>query len=1453
MLRVNYRYISALLSGISYFWLTGTTSAALLNLPDVPLLVDGDKTALVQLVVQRDNNLFFEAYPTYEDINSDGVLDTHYKPQEIDYFGYFEPDFCYSHDNDQFKASSFATNKKCLSDASSWSGDFLNYMTMTRMDIMSGALYGGQRIIDTSTQTVLRRAFVPWDIHTWGIEYISESENGYKISDYSSLNEPESGKRHLLATNNSVTFDDIPYLRIRENSDNELSSWVDIEGEQGVGAADFNLPIDVEVCADGFLESVCRQYPNGNYKPVGLLHAYGENNSMYFSLLTGSYENNQQGGVLRKSMSSFTDEVNSDTGQFTSIDGIVKTLDAIEIPNTFNNPPDIYYQDCTIRSRTYQNGECKSWGNPIAEMMYEGMRYLSGAESPTGMFYDDAVTSTSQDTSLGLPAATWDNPYSPNQPYDQCSSAYQLVISDSSPTFDGDQLPGSNFSTFTDSALGALHVGNLADFISDNEAGLPGLKFIGESNGISDRAPTVKMVTTFDTIRGISPDGSHRQGSYYAPSVSYFGHQNDLQADVPGDQTVSNFILSLGSPIPTIEVDVDGSTVSFAPFSKSVGTEAGGTSSAFNYTLTNPIVGFIVEDYSSGSGSILVNYEAAEHGEDNDMDATVRYEYEVANGEVEMTVTSVSAAATTLQHLGYVVSGTTSDGVYLVVRDADVAAGRDIDDELDVPPGEIAGSANWNDGEDLPLVSTISFTPTSIPAAQTLESPLWYAAKWGGFEDTNDDGIPQQSEWDSDGDGDPDNYFEVSEPSRLLETLGNVFSSISVANGNVAAVSVTGSSLSNDSQIYESSFQTGTWYGTLTSRGINTDGTLDDNIDWDVNIALTEQITNDTRTILTYKPSTESGIAFRWPAISSSPTVNELDPEQISALSMNPVTDESDSLGGSRLDYLRGNTVTAFRQRARPLGDIVNSAAQLVGPPSAFYPDDWGEDEPESDSPYSEFAIDNAQRQRVVYVGANDGMLHAFDAGELDDGSYDTGEGSEIFAYVPAKVIDKLPELTDPDYTHEFYVDATPTVADVFIEDEWKSVLVGGLGRGGQGIYALDITDVDSVSEEEPGATVLWEFTDEDDAHLGYTYTSPLITRMHDGSWAAVFGSGYNALEDDGYKASDGLAAIFIVDIASGDLIRKLYSSDGSLANPNGINAPTAVDLDNDNIVDVIYAGDLHGAITKYDVTSSDPDEWSRIGGKLFSTVPRDEAQTGSFSMPVTSRIAVGSHPRGDGIMLYFASGQYLEPSDLSNNGDLHRFYGLWDEDPTEISDLTTEFLQNRLLEQTITAEKTVTFDTDGDDIADSSASIRESSQHEIDWDTDSGWYIDLEYNNSSTGERVIANPSLREGRVVFGTYIPTGNECVPDSSGWLMILDAASGAMPVTSIDLNGDSAFATPGETISGVRTLNNPFAAPTIVATNNEDVILTSDPDGGGTTGTLLDSIGLRGRTSWRELDP
>ena len=191
-----------------------------------PLFLNGEVPPLVMLVMERDHKLYYEAYNDASDLNGDGVLDVGYNPA-IDYYGYFDSYKCYDYSsaNSRFEPVATTSNKKC---SGHWSGDFLNYLTMSRMDCLRKVLYGGYRSTDTDTETVLQRAYIPQDAHSWGKEYESIARDGYDIREYTPLALPAAGTRHLFA---STTLSDNgnPLLRVLDNSSYRIWEWVSIE------------------------------------------------------------------------------------------------------------------------------------------------------------------------------------------------------------------------------------------------------------------------------------------------------------------------------------------------------------------------------------------------------------------------------------------------------------------------------------------------------------------------------------------------------------------------------------------------------------------------------------------------------------------------------------------------------------------------------------------------------------------------------------------------------------------------------------------------------------------------------------------------------------------------------------------------------------------------------------------------------------------------------------------------------------------------------------------------------------------------------------------------------------------------------------------------------------------------------------------------------------------------
>ncbi|HFC53996.1 MAG TPA: hypothetical protein ENJ43_06145 [Gammaproteobacteria bacterium] len=658
-------------------------------------------------------------------------------------------------------------------------------------------------------------------------------------------------------------------------------------------------------------------------------------------------------------------------------------------------------------------------------------------------------------------------------------------------------------------------------------------------------------------------------------------------------------------------------------------------------------------------------------------------------------------------------------------------------------------------------------------------------------------------------------FISAQNPQQLLEGLSKALpDNIALRTSSASSVALSTGNISSESHVYQAIFNSEDWSGQLLSFPINSDATQSDfgeldtsgtgpkGSEWDASDKIPSY---NSRVIVTWDGS--SGVPFRWGSLTSA---------QQSALGSEAV-----------LDYLRGDHSQeernggTFRNRSSRLGDIVNSDPVFVGSAAYRYQMDG----------YADFQNSKANRTEMIYVGANDGMLHGFDA----------KWGTELFAYVPSKVYDNLASLTDPDYAHRYFVDGSPTVSDVYFDGSWHTVLAGGLNKGGKGIYLLDITDPDAFSSESAASDlVLWEFTDDDDPDLGYTYGKPTIARMHNDRWAVIFGNGYN-------NSGSGRSVLYIAFIdksSSGWVLGsdyiKLDTRDGWSANPNGLASPAPVDIDGDNRVDYIYAGDLHGSLWRFDVNSSDPGDWSvaTLGEAgptpLFTTKLEDGAGN---RQPITVQPEVGRTPFGNGLMIYFGTGRFLEQADVSNASRQQSFYAILDRNVrvTSVDQLT----EQEVLGEYTHSSGTVTRVT--------SNYVMESNKY--------GWYLDL----PGAGERVVSSPQLRGGRIIFNTVISADNPCISGGSSWLMELDAYHGARLNSSpFDLNKDSSFDTDDmvevnsepTAVSG-RKFDAIINSPSIASYGGGDKKYSSDSN--GNVEVITSSSGLRAdiRKSWRQL--
>ncbi|WP_025564864.1 PilC/PilY family type IV pilus protein [Psychromonas sp. SP041] len=1402
-----------------------------LDLATKPLYTGTTEAPMMMLVMGRDHTLFYEAYNDASDLDGDGELDTKFKPR-YSYEGYFDPAKCYQYSESKsiFEPKVIATtdDKICITNSEYWSGNFLNYLTMTRMDVLRKVLYGGTRITDTLSDTVLERVFIPQDAHSWAKAYTSESVDGYDIRDYSPYELPNSNiKQHFFASVTYTSYDSPPSLQVIENAENVNNdsdwgvwNWASTErpvlnldkdkknnGDQSslydlhfTGDVDTdNYTVRVEVCVTGLLESNCKAYDNNNYKPTGLLHDYGEKDQMLFGLLTGSYNKNLSGGVLRETAKEFSKEINSTTGQFSSSDsGIVATINKLKIygfnytQGSSNN--NYKYQDnCGfITTRSFNEGECVSWGNPVGEMLYESMRYYAGESFASSSY----AASGDEDEELGLPAPTWDDPYDGRG---TCARPNVLLISDINPSFDSDQLPGA-YSSFSKSYNGSVlktdegdnfSITTLLNTISSTEGKTSGQYFIGQSKDVNDGAPTVKTINGLASIRGLAPAEPTKQGSYSSAAVAYYGINNDINKSKPEEQNVTTMVVALASNLPEINVDVDGETITIVPFAKSVG---GGSISKSNgdFQPTNTIVDWYVESITPTKGIFQINFEDVEQGGDHDMDMIVKYTYEVINNAcltynsngscatvgkgVQVSLDSTYAGGGVDQHAGYIISGTTNDGVYLEVRDQ---SGREVEYYLDTPiesiyknreqiKADLIGTTSTIDETLLGLNSTRTFIPNSSDAAEFLPSPLWYAAKWGGFNDSNDNGKPDlSSEWDINSDGNPDNYFPVTNAGELKDQIAAAFDL--AYDGLLTGSSPVYSSnlLTTGTLAYKSSFEEKNWNGDVTAYTVNSNGQFSTSNTWSAADQLDAMDPDDrhifTRSIdgnvfeFTKPQSSSSLIGF---VLSSATSLLDilttpLSESQLAGLLGSTLTSASyvDKAAyiQNAVSYIRGDrdneTTTlgdGFRERTSLLGDIVNSTPYYVSS-----------------------AKGHSIGTEIVAFAANDGMVHIVDA----------NNGKELVAYIPSTVYETLGKIIDNAYIHEYSVDGglnaysdKNDLVDISFDgvttEVSRTTLVGRLGLGVKGLYAIDVSN---VSKTNPTADMMrWEITTDTSGFedIGYSVSAPTLVTLANNKASVVFANGYNSTDNDG--------AIYIADLKDGSLIKKL--SVGAQTDPTGLDRPNAlaqpllIDNNSDGIADYIYAGDLFGNMWVFDISSDDPNDWGikKIGGApLFTAISPTLNGVEYRSQSITTRPTVVRHPDGVGVLVAFGTGKYVESHDISTTDQATQsFYVIEDKLGTSSVNATRNSSGfSNLQKQSILKE---------------SSTNRLLSSHPLNWNEISGFYIDLvnteDGNIENHGERQVVGSTVLGNKISFVTLIPGIDPCVAGGTGWYMELDLYTG-----------------------------------------------------------------------------
>lgn len=1445
-LALSVGFLPALWSGMAQANLSGAemgtyTSTPILTVESVP--------PLVMLAMSMDHQYFIKAYNDYTDLDKDGTVERTYL-DSFEYYGYFHSDLCYSYDSTdlRFKPVGLVdTPRESESDTTydhyctrtgtgatdtAWSGNFLNWATMTRMDVVRKILYGGARSTDTATLTVLERANLPGDAHSFAKYYNgadlakltpydttrTDSANGGDGDGIDDTNEGVTMCNITYATGGSShSLTAPPMMRVaagnfslwaanerrqcsfsdefgnQSNSNDSAQSGIFASTRDPGAAAILAAPggsrnhnVRVEVCAHSLNPSQnlenCTAY-GANRKPEGLLQKYGLDGQMQFGMVTGSKGDNLSGGRLKKRMATMNDEINTSDGTFktlsSSTPGIIKSLNAIRIygygydDGTYLSGGDGGVENCNFQlTEISTEGRCASWGNPMSEIYLESLRYFaSTTRSPTTAFNNGGA-----DTGY-IPGfvddTDWDAPVTEDN---SCAALNAIIFNASVSSYDDDQTDPDFTTTSAKGLTKAIGAASGEDLEGKNF-------FVGRSGAAVNEFCTSKTIdgtNGLGDVYGLCPEAPTVRGSYHMAGLAHYAHTEDLMPDLPEKQTVKTFAVSLATATPIIEVPVSGGkTVRILPAYR---LRKGGNNT--NEALNNPandgggaLVDFkivrphtevsatnnAVPEAGTGvfSGLFYVNWEDSEQGGDYDQDMwgmiEYRYDSNAANNQLRITTTAVTESTGIAQLFGFITSGTTTDGfhAYSGIEGANYTDPTGVRGCTNCRPISGDGGSTGQFG-----AQSADFTISTTNSAELLESPLYYAAKWGGFDDTNDNKIPDEdAEWDGDGDGVPDTFFFVTDPGDLESSLREIFDTIleRVSSGTAAAV------VANEQQGNGALFQalydpeksdgagnTARWIGTLHALFVDKfgliredgdgDGQIDDfatdqvvKLEFDESVPPSERRTKvvryepiaddpgtpdqegpdpnrpDPSDSSQFTPSApvdlfgEDGLKTVWNARER---LSELDETSItSQRSYDDPADEGrhiltwlddgdnivgtgevvaferDSIDADNfwwldtesandakalVDWVRGKQtgLNQFRKRTvdydgssgprdveiMRLGDIIHSTPVSVAAPSATF------DQFALDTSYAEFRAQYQNRRQVVYVGANDGMIHAFNAGffnadelkfELsleDSGATEHPLGAELWAYVPKNLLPHLQWLARQDYSHVYYMDLPIRVFDVRIFDDddthpngWGTILVAGMRFGGGNDNSGISVDVDADGDGDndiktKSAYVVLDVTDPEQApkviaeisppNAQFTTSVPQVVglgtpegKTGPNKWYLVFGTGPTNLASATYESyGDPLqnANVFVYDLAA-----MLSASDED--DNNGL--LRTLDIPQEDV----FVGDI--VSTDFDIDMKDEALYfGTVGAPVAGDTDPDDVEQGSLY-----RVLISENPTVSG------------------------------------------------------------------------------------------------------------------------------------------------------------------------------------------------------------------------------
>ncbi len=918
----------------------------------------------------------------------------------------------------------------------------------------------------------------------------------------------------------------------------------------------------------------------------------------------------------------------------------------------------------------------------------------------------------------------------------------------------------------------------------------------------------------YSKLYGVNPSGSTPLRKALADAGRYFAHKQPTGSVFIGDPMEyacqQNFELlttdGYWNETSSTVKELDGTTtmgnhdnVDSGASKRGDGAYDGAVSGASN-TLADAALYYYKTDLRD---SALGNCTGATGGD-------------VCNNIVPMTIKDTDAGLAGTQHMTTFSLGL-ADGLMTYQSNYENAS-----------TGDFAKIKNASTGCAFSGASTCNW-PLPVADSQTALDDLWHAA-------VNGRGT----------------YYNARDPGSLSTGLSSALTGINVRQAAAAASATSSPNITQtDRSIYSSTYRTTKWDGEMTARLIDpVTGLVEPAIIWSAQTQLDTLVHNDvtssikSRHIYTFDSTDANGNLLKDFLYGSlTPTEQAYFDNKCAFALLSQCTTAtltaSEILSGNSglnlLHYLRGSqaleTSGVYRSRDHFLGDTVNAKPAYVKYPQYSF----------NDAGYATFKADHiaTNRQGVLYIGSNDGMLHAFNS--------DTG--AEMWSYVPKIVMPNLYKLAERNYAtlHQYYVDGSPETMDVYDATlgAWRTILVGGLGLGGRGYYALDVTD-------PLNPIALWEICSDStlcgisDVDMGYSYGNPVIVkRSSDQKWVVLVSSGYNNV-----SPGNGEGTLFVLDAITGAILTKTSTLSGSTTTPSGLAklSPYVDSLATDNTTRFVYGGDLNGDVWRFDLGA--------VGSGASPTIAKIASlkdDTGA-AQPITTRPELGDPMSNVSNSLggtgnpgiFVATGRYLGTSDRSNV-QVQSVYGIKDDlSKTGATSPTAYYGNPRTYAGTRGSfVKQYIYQPTG--------TTRTTSHYPVSWATDSGWYADFVVNTQATnlpvspsvspGEKVNIDPQLISGTLIVSTNVPETSACTVGGTSWLYSFNFLNGQNVETAADQV--VAQKIPGNAITvgivSIRLPGGQLKAITTVA-SGDIVTLTVTTQGAGATR----------RASWRELN-